>query len=138
MKGKKKAQTPNSDTTQKYNPPKKEISFEDLLKEFTEGGSEKPAEDYEDLREPVVQKTTVAKEWGGSDEEATSVYEQSIQDARKVDMADSGHDHHLQRFAVFEEEEEDTFLQDLNEDLQKEDGLKRAIIYKEILDRKHF
>ena len=62
----------------------------------------------------------------------------SIREAETVDMADLGHDHHLKRFDVYEEEEENTFLADLSAELQEEDGLKKAVIYKEILDRKHF
>lgn len=146
MKSRKKQQAQQSQqehSEDSSEAPKKEISFEDLLKEFTQGGQqEKTVPQYEEpieeeptrYEEPVVEETT----WVGSDEEATSVYERSIRDAETVDMMEQGHDHHLQRFAVYEEDEKDTFLADLSDELQEEDGLKKAIIYKEILDRKHF
>ncbi len=122
-----------------YQAPEKEVSFEDLLKEFTQGKQEEPVIQHEELsrnEEPIVEESR----WTGSDEEVTSVYERSIREAETepVDMTDQGHDHHLQRFAAFEEEEEDTFLADLSAELQEEGGLKKALIYKEILDRKHF
>ncbi len=136
---KKKELQQQGETEESYQSPKKEVSFEDLLKEFTQGRQEEPVIQYE---EPARNEESIVEKpiWAGSDEEATSVYERSIREAKTepVDMADQGHSHHLQRFAVFEEEEEDTFLADLSVELQEEGGLKKAIIYKEILDRKHF
>lgn len=144
MKSRKKRQAQQQqESEESYKAPQKEVSFEDLLKEFTQGDQqEKPVPEYEEpvrYEEPIYEEPIIEKpSWAGSDEEATSVYERSIRDAETVDMADQGHDHHLERFAVFEEEEEDTFLADLSTELQEEDGLKKAVIYKEILDRKHF
>ena len=145
MKSRKKQQAQQNQPEEPYEAPQKEVSFEDLLKEFTQGGQqEKTIQEYEEpvkYEEPITYEEPEKEEkplWTGSDEDAASVYERSIRDAETVDMADLGHDHHLKRFAVFEEEEEDTFLADLRDDLSQEDGLKKAVIYKEILDRKHF
>jgi len=140
MKSRKKQQAEREQSDEPYEAPTKEVSFEDLLKEFTQGGNQpEPVVQYEEPttydEELEVEQTPT---WAGSDEDATSVYERSIREAETVDMADLGHDHHLKRFAAFEEEEEDTFLADLSAELQEEDGLKKAVIYKEILDRKHF
>jgi hypothetical protein len=138
MKSRKKQQAQREQSEDSYEEPQKEVSFEDLLKEFTQGGqSEETVSEYEEpvkYEEPVIEEST----WAGSDEEVTSIYEKSIRAAEAQDMADQGHNHHLQRFDVFEEEEEDTFLADLSAELKEDDGLKKAIIYKEILDRKHF
>jgi len=145
MKNRKKQQNQQgAEADEPYQAPQKEVSFEDLLKEFTQGKQEEPTVKYEEptiqpvkYEEPVVEEVS----WAGSDEEATSVYEQSIKAAENlpdVEMEGKGHDHHLQRFGEYEEEEENSFLADLRADLQEEDGLKKAVIYKEILDRKHF
>jgi hypothetical protein len=139
MKSRKKQNAQKEQSDQPYEEPKKEVSFEDLLKEFTQGGVEEKKEiSYEEPETYEESTEAEAISWKGSDEEATSVYEKSIRDAETIDMTDQGHNHHLKRFAVFEEEEEDTFLADLKADLSEEGGLKKAIIYKEILDRKHF
>lgn len=138
MKSRKKQQNPASPSEESNNKvPEKEVSFEDLLKEFTQ---EKPQEPVVQYEEPITNEEPPLEEtqWAGSDEEATSVYEDSIKAAESVSMKEQGHSHHLERFGVFEEEEEDTFLADLRMDLQETDGLKKALIYKEILDRKHF
>jgi hypothetical protein len=145
MKNRKKQQK-QQDTEQgeSNQGPEKELSFEDLLKEFTQEKTAEPTVSYDEPKyEPEVFEKPTNEEvaWAGSDDEATSVYEQSIKEAENLqdeDMMDKGHNHHLQRFDVFEEEEEDTFLTDLAAELQEEDGLKKAVIYKEILDRKHF
>ena len=142
MKNRKKQQTPvNTSEEEPYQTPEKEVSFEDLLKELTQGKQEKPVTPDEEpikYEEPVVEEEV----WTGSDEEVASVYEQSIKEAEKevesVSMKEQGHNHHLERFDAFEEEQEDTFLGELRVELQEEGGLKKALIYKEILDRKHF
>ena len=137
--------------------PEKELSFEDLIKQFTEekqetkpiSADEKPAVEYKEpaveYEEPAVEYEEPAVEYEepaaiaqtvSASQEATSVYERSIDEADKVDEKE--HVNHFKQFGVFEKEEENTFLAELGVGLQEKEELKKAIIYKEIFDRRYF
>ena len=115
-------------------PKQPQMTFEDLLKEFT--GETKQVNEPEVVEEP----TYTFEEEEPSDTEIDEIYQESIKQAQQLEETDSSklrHKVEYKRFEEFDKEEENTFLNELMEDMREEDGLKKAVIYKEILDRKY-
>ncbi|MDH5475094.1 MAG: hypothetical protein OEX22_05325 [Cyclobacteriaceae bacterium] len=142
MKNKNK-QTPQEEREYSDSTPKQpQVSFEDLLREFT-------AEKTDEYEEPVVQESAVEEvekhEYAfekevPTDHEIDEVYQKSIEQAQQLESLDSKelrHDIEYKRFDKFVEEENSGLLDELVEDLSDENGLKKAMIFKEILDKKY-
>lgn len=133
MKNKNK-QTPQvgqeryEDNTPKRSP----ASFEDLLKEFTgEHVEEKQIEEKKEKQSYEFEENTP------SDNEIDEVYQKSIQEAEPLEADSLRHDVEFKRFNEFKIEEESGLLDEILDDLSDENGLKKAVIFKEILDKKY-
>lgn len=111
-------------------------SFEDLLKEFTQGtDADKTRTQPELVSEPRVEEFGFEEELP-SDTEIDEIYQESIRQAehgRKKQALESK----FKRFDVFDEQQEEPLVVSMMRDLEGTDGLKKAVIYKEILDRKY-
>lgn len=126
-------------------PTQKQMSFEELLREFT--GEEKPHEKTQPrpLKEEVVYESYEDEPSYESDyyadEEAKHTYDRSVREARQLKTIDeivdlekpleSGH------FKGYEIEEEESIAADIFESLRDTDGAKKAIILSEIINRKY-
>jgi hypothetical protein len=118
-------------------PPKPQISFEELLKEFTTGDTEKKEYDSEYRTEP---EEVFELEYH-DDEEAERVYRESVEASKKqaelVKETDDRHTGNFKHFRGYSEEdveEEGSEFADLFHD---QDSAKRAIILSEIINRKY-
>lgn len=111
-------------------------SFEDLLSDFTQGtGADKTSTQPELVIEPEVEEYGFEEELP-SDAEIDEIYQESIRQAeqgRQKPVLESK----FKRFAVFDEQQEEPLVVSMMRDLENSDGLKKAVIYKEILDRKY-
>jgi hypothetical protein len=114
---------------------KKQMSFEELLKEFTEGPSQEVVE--QKIEEPHYDEVKYH-----DDDEIQKIYNKSIAqtkkyndkfDAEEHDERHSGNFSHFKGYAEDEEEEESEYAALL----QDGESAKRAIILGEILNRKY-
>ena len=148
---KKKSQQPTAAPTESKRPQqdKKPVSFEDLLKEITEGREEEApqAEVIEKKHESVYEEEIEQERNTGkrhfADAESRRIYEQSIAHAAEVDSA---HDHAFEpdddyvskkMFKGLEVEEDSTLADEIREGLQGSGNARKAIIYSEILNKKY-
>ncbi len=140
LKGKKQAPEDES-----YDQPettgKKPVTFEDLLKEFTEDKSVEPEPEVvqESVRE-VEDSRPKSYRSPYSDEESKSIFEKSIKEAEMLSKGEEPAEKKLvfKEFKPYQEEEETTgFATEIREMLQSGDGGKKAIILAEILNRRY-
>ncbi len=114
----------------------REFSFEDLLKEFTEGPKEGPKK--EEYRQEVEE---VFEEEYQNDDEAERIYQESIAATERYEqMAKVSEDKHTGNFKHFEGYSEEDMEEEENEYaelFQDENSAKRAIILSEIINRKY-
>ena len=152
-RGKKKKQQPSNRPGTENNPPKSQPkSFEDLLKEITEGRLEEQEE-----REPTIkQEPLIIKEEkkereesirlegerrAFADDESRRVYEESIKMAEGADIAFEPAEN-FREPTLFkgsksvEEEEEWTIADEIRDGLNSSEA-KKAVIYSEILTRRY-
>lgn len=147
-RGKKKKEQPSSRPGTENNSPKNQPkSFEDLLREITEGNQEEepvikqepvviePRETEEDIRRLEGERHVFA------DDESRRVYEESIKMAEGSDI-EFAPDENFQEPRLFkgaakeEDEEEWSIADDIRDGLNSSEA-KKAIIYSEILSRKY-
>lgn len=141
LKGKKQAPEDES-----YDQPettgKKPVTFEDLLKEFTEEKSVEPEPEVvveEPVRE-VQDRRPKSYRSPYSDEESKSIFEKSIKEAEMLSKEEKPAENKLtfKEFKPYQEEEEvEGFATEIREMLQSGDGGKKAIILAEILNRRY-
>lgn len=148
-RGKKKKEQPNSrpgsETKAPHNPPK---SFEDLLREITEGRQEES--------EPVEQESAKERDFSFeeeddrrlegerrafADEESRKVYEESIKMAEGADLEFEPDENYKapRLFKVLEQEQEEnewSIADEIRDGLNTTEA-KKAVIYSEILTRKY-
>jgi HEPN domain-containing protein len=136
LKAKKKAPQETYDETE-GEPPKKTVTFEDLLKEFT--GAEE-----EEIPEPVVEPAPEVRpkryEPKYTDEESRSIFEKSIKAAEEVGSSDKPKESKqliFKEFEPYQQEEPEVLAEEIADMLRSEDGSKKAIILSEILNRKY-
>lgn len=147
-RGKKKKEQPKSRPGSENNPPRpsQPKSFEDLLREITEGRQEEEEPAYE--QEPVVvqekNKMEDATRLEGerrafADDESKRVYEESIKMAEGSDIEFGASENYKQPrlFKKDVEEEEEWTIADEIRDGLNSDEAKKAVIYSEILTRKY-
>lgn len=135
-------------------PERKPVTFEELLKEFTEGReagdereevtaeSRQKAEEEEWLKKQRETEEEEVFEEGRtrrfSDEESKRIYEESI---RKVaeNSPDFKSDEHFRSKLVRVEAQEEThtLAEDIRDMLQDQEDVKKAIVMSEILNRKY-
>jgi len=128
---------------------KKSVSFEDLLKEITEGRAEETpepeqVEEYEPesgIEKPKEEKKERIRHF--ADDESRRIYEESV--ARAAESR-YGHDHKFEpdddyvskkMFKGLEVEAESTIADEIREGLQTTDSARKAIIYSEILNKRY-
>ena len=136
LKSRKKAgeqsQRPISANKQEESPK----SFEDLLREFTgEEVEEEPVESVEKQPKPIQNQRVEL-----SDTEIEEKYNKSVREARKYEPLEKTkvrHDIEYKRFAAFDHTDRNLLLEELEKDLSSLDGMKKAVLYKEILERKY-
>ena len=134
FKAKRKRERGQTGEFESEQPKRKEITFEDLLKEFTGQEPQKreatrtQSESYEFEREMP------------NDDEIDKVYQASIREAQSLEELDASklrHSVEFEKFEEFKKVDKNELLEEIMEDLSDGHGLKKAIIYKEILDRKY-
>lgn len=148
----KKKKTPPARPGTENNPPQTQRpkSFEELLKEITEG----PQEVEEPRQEPVVVKPDPTFEKPKeeksirlegerrmfADDESRKIYEESIKMAEGADLEFKPNEHYrsprIFKGPESEEEESSTFADEIRDGLNSDEA-KKAIIYAEILNRKY-
>lgn len=144
-------------TTQKPKP----ITFEELLREITEGkqtapptpevlerrpefSRPKPQPEYVDYDDEIEDEEKSLEEISSVDEERTTkIYEEakklafyrpSLEETLKVQDVNTTYG----KFAAFETKQEANLLLEYTKDLRDPKGFKKALILSEILNRKHF
>lgn len=146
----KKKQQPNTRPGSENNPPPSQPkSFEDLLREITEGRSE-VEEEPEFRQEPVRVETRAREEENRrlegerrvfADDESKRVYEESIKMAEGADIAfergESYKEPSLFKSPIQSEDEEEWTIADEIRDGLNSSEAKKAVIYSEILTRKY-
>ena len=147
-RGKKKKEQPESRPGSENNPPPSQPkSFEDLLREITEGRSEEqptikqepvviePKETEEDNRRLEGERRAFA------DEESRKVYEESIKMAEGADLEfapdESFQEPRLFKGSTSDSEDEEWSIADEIRDGLNTDEAKKAVIYSEILNRRY-
>ncbi len=126
---------------------RKPLTFEELLKEFTDPQAGRESEEVDDdieEAEPEKTKADFAKEGSVrrfSDEESRRVYEESIKQAEGFDLEYStDDDYHTEKLTAIRhdhEEEEETFAGEIKEMLSDPEDARKAIILGEILNRRY-
>lgn len=150
-RGKKKKEQRNSRPGSENNPPQQNQpkSFEDLLREITEGRQEpEPEEEPTYRQEPLVvneEKDEIedatrleGERRAFADDESKRVYEESIKMAEGADIEFGASENYKQPrlFRKEEEEEEWTIADEIRDGLNSSEA-KKAVIYSEILNRKY-
>lgn len=148
---------PNTSDQDSQNPQRadserrKPLTFEELLKEFTDPQStqsrEEEVEEIEDVKEEERERTKEDFAQEGSvrrfsDEESRRVYEESIKKAEgfqlKYEADDDYHSEKLKNILHDHEDvEEDSTVDDVREMLSNPQDAKKAIILGEILGRRY-
>ena len=130
--------------------PQKQVSFEDLLKEFT-GEAEKQQHRPVPVEEPTRYKSYEDdkyevenyEEQYERDEEAKKVYQRSVRQAKKLKTIDEQVDFEKMNtklaevYDPYHEKKKDTIADDIRKQLQNPEQVKRAVILSEILNRKY-
>ncbi len=141
---KKRKQVPTETTEEGNQPPqgKRPVSFEDLLKKF---GVDQEVDDQKEEQGEVddCQEEVEVDEYRSryTDEEAQSIYEKSIKEARLISATEEAELDGKLEFKEFkpyqEEDDSNEFVSEIREILQSKDGGKKAIVLGEILNRKY-
>ncbi|SNS76169.1 hypothetical protein SAMN05421640_1134 [Ekhidna lutea] len=146
-RGKKKQQPNSRPGSENSPPPSQPKSFEDLLKEITEGRSEPETPTYEQEPveiEPVKEREKQDDRLEGerrafADDESKRVYEESIKMAEGADLKFEPADQ-FKKGSLFkgsiDEEDEWTIADEIKDGLNSSEA-KKAVIYSEILNRKY-
>ena len=127
-------------------------SFEELLREFTEEREPEPPV-RERRPEPVTEYTSYEDEPYQTenyedeylrDQEAKEVYEKSVKQAKNLKTIDELVDYDTvktkldtDKFDPYSTQEKSTLADQIRNDLQKPDEVRKAVIYAEILQRKY-
>jgi hypothetical protein len=122
-----------------YQPPRKALTFDDLLKEFTQGQDtldERP--ELKPMPVSVAQKPTEVRKF--ADDESLRVYQQSITQAEGFDLKYERDEHFdLKPMKVLrkDENEEKTIGNEIFDSLSDTNQARKAVILGEILNRKY-
>ncbi len=147
-RGKKKKEQPNSRPGSENNPPPSQPkSFEDLLREITEGRKEEePSYKQEPVEITQEEEEEDNHAFEGerrvfADDESRKVYEESIKMAEGADLkfepAEQFKEPRLFKgVSSIEDEEEHTIADEIRDGLNTSEA-KKAVIYSEILNRKY-
>ena len=150
LKGRKQAPREDESYEQPEDTGKKPVTFEDLLREFTqEKEQQQPSQEVTEVEvveeepfRPARESSRKTYQSPYSDEESKSIFERSIREAK--DLAKTNKQSTDDKSLVFkefkpyqEEEESNLFATELKEMLQSGDGGKKAIILSEILNRRY-
>jgi len=132
--GKKKKQRPAREEDYEEAEQEPQVSFEDLLREFTQK-REDAQEEKQVVERPVVVEEAPTSDLP-SDEEIEKRFRESVlaaeRDEHKMDFK------HLDHFKNYEvEEEENELAREVREMLQDPDGMAKAVLVSEIINRKY-
>lgn len=120
----------NTQNTSSPNKPKKQLTFEELLREFTEEQSPKHPT-YEEEEQFDV----------NDDAEIQRIYEESVKASQKyqnyASQTDERHTGNFAHFRGYSEEDTEEEESEFAKLLQDEESAKKAIILSEILNRKY-
>lgn len=159
-KKKKQAEEARTGEQPTEKPFKKPVTFDELLKEFTqEPEEETPVDDYAEQqrrieearkeqeeaslrrRENEEKKRLIEQDHTSrrfADEESRMIYEKSIAQAEGADLKFERDEHFKTAVNIKDkEEEEDTFGSEILSMLQDADQAKKAVVLSEILNRKY-
>lgn len=141
-------------TTQRPKP----VTFEELLREITEGklatpppvpersaeySQPKPQPEYVDYDDEIEDEQKSLEEVAIDEERTTKIYEEakkmafyrpSLEETLKVQDVNTTYG----KFAAFEAKQDTNLLLEYTKDLRDPKGFKKALILSEILNRKHF
>ncbi len=158
VKRKKKApeqEVPEAGSTTRPQPQRKQVSFEELLREITEQREQEArpeprpvpvyvAEEEEDLpvRKMREEQERIAQEGSYrhfSDDETRRVYEESVKQAEGFDIAFAPDEKFAKKSLLKAKSDslEPTLGDEIRADLQNTDSARKAIIYAEILNRRY-
>lgn len=146
VRKKKPNDIPQDGEPQPYEPQRKPVTFDELLKEFTQ--EKAPVTEKEDVLYEKAQTTVTAPSFDENrdqrrfaDDESRQIYEQSISQAEGYDLKFERDDHFTEKKPITiskkEEEEEKSAGQEIFESLQDVNAARKAIILSEILNRKY-
>lgn len=119
-------------------------SFEELLREFSEGPQEaprgaEPEEEYEHAYEEEGYEEEYSR-----DEEAREVYDRSVKQAKNLKTIDELVDYDQvkttldeKKFKPYDVEKKESLADSIRRDLQNPHEVRKAVIYAEILNRKY-
>jgi hypothetical protein len=138
------------------------VTFEDLLREITEGKSEKfpespvsqqkteyhspvpkPKQTFIDYDDDLEEEEKSLEKTSFDDERSNKAYEDakrmafnrpSLEETMKLDQVNTTY----ARFKEFEKKQENALLAEYIKDLRDPKGFKKALILSEVLNRKHF
>lgn len=112
-------------------PPRKQLTFEELLKEFTEGHAPVQQEYEEEEEEFNV----------NNDEEIQRIYQESVRASKEFENSkkkeDNRHTGNFTHFEGYSEEDTEEEVSEFAKLLQDEESAKKAIILSEILNKKY-
>ena len=136
---KKKPQAPPQTDNQEQSEPQPSLTFEDLLKEFQQKTTPKPAEPaYVEESKPVER----VEYFKGDDSEIQDIFEKSVNQAKNSQgSSDSIKERErpvFEHFEAFDEKVEDNeFAKEIHSMLTSPDSAAKAIILSEIINRKY-
>jgi hypothetical protein len=142
LKAKKQPPTPTKGSSYEREAPSQPVkSFEDLLREFTEGPTHRPAPvvAYEEEEEEEEEEDYFASR----DAESHRIFQEAILATAPTESTESNvglsdQDRLVKRFSEFEEEEESSkSLAELKAMLTQPDGARKAMVLAEILQRRY-
>ena len=131
------------------NEPRRQLTFEELLKEITEGKTAQPEKppvtqyvDYDDdIGEEIQDLEDVTIDYSKTDP-TYDIYERAKKEAftrpSLEESSEAERDIKFGKFKVFEDEVGETLLQRYTRELRDPEGFKKAIILSEVLNRRHF
>ncbi|MGK7388836.1 MAG: hypothetical protein ACNS60_00730 [Candidatus Cyclobacteriaceae bacterium M2_1C_046] len=133
------------DRERSYERPK---SFEELLREFSEGPQEakrqeEPQEEYMSYEDEEEDVESYEDEYA-RDQEAREVYDRSVKQAKNLKTIDELVDYdqvktklEIDKFDPYAIKKKNTLADSIRRDLQKSNEVRKAVIYAEILNRKY-
>ncbi|WP_421879585.1 hypothetical protein [Marinoscillum sp.] len=146
--------TPRPQQQQPTSRPNKPVTFEELLKEFTEGKSEEEEVEVEKPEPVEARQLLKERKWQEenrpdfsqegttrrfSDEDSRRIYEESIKSAETSSASFERDDNFKLKVKSLEEEEEEQtdYAGDIASMLQNPNDARKAVILGEILNRKY-
>lgn len=138
----KKKKAERDSPNEEHQPKEKPLSFEDLLKEFTQSKVERDRPEVRKVKEPIVEEIGREYDFKDSipnDDEAKEIYQKSVRAAKAAkDYKPESADMKFGHFEAFEEEvSENSIADEVKEMLKDSNNMAKAVVLSEILNRKY-